>query len=413
VVDAISVIVLAVAKAAAATAGRRLAEGGYVFLRGRLVERYGQPTAMAISRLEGTPDSAEARRGLARTLDAAGARNDVELANLAQDVVNIIDGDRVGPTSPVERAVRAGGLDAIQRLLQAHVERVASIRAQHRLDDVDLLTGRLAGNRSLPADVRDNAANLHAQFAAIVGRVADRIEDTRYRDVESSVQELDASRKQREIGQQLVQADKRMHISYETMRLTVEFFRDINELLLGRIGTESVSPAQLSNLMFGNAVLVFEITEFVISFLRRFTLETGYEPVHAEAIRLAEGVRETDAELEQRSRGAEIPPETREAVLRDIQGRAEALDELGRQWTQYIDDVDKLQQVVGEVKKTVPGLELVRDSAKSQIATLQAIALLRSLKGTMHAIQGAIDAAGSLRLAPLSSDRVRILVGAG
>jgi predicted transcriptional regulator len=123
------------------------------------------------------------------------------------------------------------------------VERVAAVRAHHKVDDIDLLTSRFTTNQALPEEVRRSAANLHQQFRQIVEKVAERIEDGRYREVEAAVNQLDPSLKQREFGQQLVRADKCMHISYETVRLTVEFFRDLNVGVLNRIESERSSAA--------------------------------------------------------------------------------------------------------------------------------------------------------------------------
>jgi hypothetical protein len=83
---------------------------------------------------------------------------------------------------------------------------------------------------------------------------------------------------ERERANALVHAEKRMHISYQALRIAVEYFSELNENLLASIDRER-STAREANLVLGNAITVFELTEFVIRYVERFRLD-GHDDIH-------------------------------------------------------------------------------------------------------------------------------------
>jgi hypothetical protein len=278
-------------------------------------------------------------------------------------------------------------------------------------DDTDLLTARITSNRSLPEELRRSAAHLHNEIRRIVEQVARQIEDARYRKVEMAVSELDTGLRERERAKELVKADKAMHISYETLRLTVEFFGDLNQTVLRRIENESASPEHQSNMMFGNAIMIYEIADFVIGYIRTFRLGDEHKVLHADAKERVQTARRRQTELERKLAAPGIDPAVRDQTLEDIRIRTAAFDELDRQWERYMEEIQKLHALVDDVKGRVPTLEIIRENAEIQIMTLQLVAMLRFLQRSTDSIRGALNVLQGLRLAPLSSDRVRALLG--
>lgn len=414
VVDPISIIVMALVKGAATALARNVVNENYNKLRGQIVERYGPEAQASIAQLEQTPDSEHAQRFVEQALRNAGAQNDHQLAALAEQALSFMgDGQGVASlperSNPAEAVFRSGGMNALSQILQAHIDRVTVVRANQQLDDADLLSARIKDNENIPRDVRDSAAELHAQIRRVVQQVAERIEDTRYREVEATLSSLDGSMRVLERSRQLIRIDKGMHVSYETLRLAVEFFGELNQTVLRRIAEEDVSPSQLSNMMFGNAVMIYEVTDFVIEYIKAFLLTNEHEALHKEAMEAALRARRSDAELEDSL--DKIDPEVRSDMLEDIHDRASALDELESQWDQYLDEIRDLQALIQDVKGRVPTLEAIRKNACNQITVLQVTAMLRFLRRNSNSIRGAVETVQGLRLARLSSERVRALVG--
>ena len=57
------------------------------------------------------------------------------------------------------------------------------------------------------------------------------------------MQQLGGGYLERERAQKLLEADKRLHISYESLRLTVEYFAELNRSVLSRIRDGEVGSA--------------------------------------------------------------------------------------------------------------------------------------------------------------------------
>jgi hypothetical protein len=98
-------------------------------------------------------------------------------------------------------------------------------------------------------------------------------------------------------------------------------------------------------------------------------------------------------------------------ILEDIHHRDGAIDELEKEWISYVGEIGKLHLTVNEIQAKVRTLELIRDNARLQIGVLQAVAMLRFLKQNSDALRGTIETLKGFRLAPLSPNRVRRLLG--
>lgn len=387
---------------------------GYVRLRQYLGTRYGRAVADSVATLERDPRSAEARARVERELVQVGADRDPVLHDLAQRLLGLIAdpfaASPAPPQDPVEALRRATGLKAVGELLDRHVGKVLDLRARYAVDDTALLSTNVTRAGDVPRQLRDEVAGLHDQMRRIIGQIAAAIEQSRYAEVERAVGNLPAGVVERRRAQRLVEADKQVQISYDALRLTVEFFSELNQTVLSNIEREASTDRQ-ATMMFGNAVMIYELTDFVIAYISAFALTSDIEGLHAEAKRRVSEARTQQAALEARVRGTGVEPAVREQTLEDIRAREEAFDELEKEWDSYLAEVQQLRTRVDEVRGKVPTLEVIRENARIQIVTLQLVAMLRFLKQNSESIRGAVDTLQGFRLAPLSSSRVRRLLG--
>jgi uncharacterized membrane protein len=387
---------------------------GYTKLRTYLARRYGGKVEASINLLEQHPDSPQIRAAVARELRTAGADRDQELAQLARGLTAIIENpDAFGtfePPDPVEQLRRSTGLRAVGNLLEQHVGKVLTIRQRYDLNDVDLLSRNIARERDLPRRVRDEVTGLHERIRAVIEQIASQIEQGRYADVERAVASFQAGYAERERAQRLIEADKGVQAAYDALRMTVEFFSELNRTVLMRIESET-APDRQSTMMFGNAVMIYELTDFVIGYIQAFTVNTDLEQFHVEAKQRVQQTREQQKALEEMARNPDVEPVVRDQILEDIRNREAAFDELEREWDRYLAEFRQLRLRVDEVRGKVPTLATIRENARIQIMTLQLVAMLRFLKQNSDSIKGAVDTLQGFRLAPLSSTRVRRLIG--
>jgi hypothetical protein len=386
---------------------------GYTKLRTYLARRYGGQVEASINLLERHPESPQIRAAVARELRTAGADRDQELTQLARGLTALIenpDAPGMAAPDPVEELRRTTGLRAVGNLLEQHVGKVLAIRSRYDLNDVDLLSGNIARERDLPRRVRDEVTGLHERIRAVIERIASQIEQGRYEDVEHAVAGLQAGFAERERAQRLIEADKGVQASYDALQMTVEFFSELNRSVLARIESEA-SPDKQSTMMFGNAVMIYELTDFVIGYIQAFTVSTDLETFHVEATQRVQQTRDEQKALEEMARNPDVEPVVRDQILEDIRNREAAFDELEREWDKYLAEFRQLRLRVDEVRGKVPTLATIRENARIQIMTLQLVAMLRFLKQNSDSIRGAVDTLQGFRLAPLSSSRVRRLIG--
>jgi hypothetical protein len=173
------------------------------------------------------------------------------------------------------------------------------------------------------------------------------------------------------------------------------------------------STAREANLVLGNAITVFELTEFVIRYVERFRLD-GHDDIHRlhrEAKVRLDAKRTEQQALARRASAPAIEADVREQILDVIRTRESAIGELEREWDKYLSEIDSMRSAISEVYAKVPTLEVIRDNARLQIDVMQEVAVLRFLRLNADALKGTISTLQGFRLAPLSGSRVRRLIG--
>jgi hypothetical protein len=287
VVDPISLIVMALVSGALAgvqSAAQDAVKTAYGELKAALLRKYSSPDhsglATAIAGIEREPQSTMATATLREQLRLTGAEHDPEVHELASQLVAIID-DPMGhlaATTPVEVAKRQAGAQAVGRVLDRHMAAVMKARSDYETEDTGLLTTDV-GASDLPAAVRDEILTLHSDVRDVIERISAQIEDGNYREAEAAIQTMPMGRADRGRAIRLIEADKRVHVSYQTLRITVELFGELNQSVLLKIERES-SPDRESNMMLGNAILIYELTEYVIRHIEGFTV-VGNDDIEA------------------------------------------------------------------------------------------------------------------------------------
>ena len=380
-------------------------------LRESITRRYGGQVARSVELLQQHPESAQCRAAVAQELRTAGADRDPHLVALAERLRALVEApDQVVLEDPVERVQRSSALGAIRQMLDGHISQVLAVRARHSVEVTDLLSANIGRNPAIDQQVRADVAGLHARIRTVIEQVAEHIENERYQDVEAAVRVLPAGYAEREWAYRLVQTEKRMHVSYESLRLTVEFLSALNQSILGRIERES-SAQRLSDMMFGNAIVIYELTDFVIGYVTGFGIGGDLDQLHREAKARVDQTRAEQRALEERVRGENVPPAMRDQVLEDIRNREAAFREIDREWDKYLGEVREMREKAEGTRAILPALEIFRDNARIQIMTLQLVAMLRVLKQNSASLRSTVDTLQGFRLAPLSPTRVHRLLG--
>jgi hypothetical protein len=310
---------------------------------------------------------------------------------------------------PAAESERLAGIRALNHALGEHIRQVSNLRSNYLLDTSSLLSSNIS-TADVPAETRDQVASLHSRIRSIIEQVAWTIENSYYRATEDSVQRL-PGRTERDRAARLVRADKATCVSYETFRLTVDYLSELNGQVLDTIEGE-LSPQRQNQMMFGNAIMIFEFADFTIGFIQGFTSSglTDLEALHAETSQRIGRAKAEGERLAARALQDDIEPSARDSVLDAVRRRNAALEVFQQEWQSYIGQARRINERITELQRNILILKVIRDNARLQLDVLELTTMLNFLRQSDQALRAELSGLRGLRLAPLTPDRVRRLL---
>lgn len=404
-----TVLTLAAAKAflsgAANEAGHAAARDAYSALRKSLASKY-PDVVPKMEELERDPNSRKLQNQLAAALRSSNASNDKTIEQLAEQLKDSIEYG----VDPVDQLKRTVGYGQLNDALNDHLEHIIRARAQYHVNGSDLLSSNVHHATGVPDQIRDEVKALHGRIRQIIEHYALIIEAGKSAETEDLIESLPA-RNMQERALRLVNADKDLNVSYETLRLTVDFFGRFNSGILLAIREEPSKDRQMQ-MMFGNAILLYELADYVIDFVSDFVPGgmADLEDLHQEAMRRVETIRTAQRKLTEKAKSDDVDQQVRDEILRNADDREKALTSFVQEWEDYIAEAKQLYRPVDDIRRNIPSLDLIRENASLQIDFLEEVAMLRFLKQNTRSIQATIDILKGLHLARLDVSRVRKLL---
>jgi hypothetical protein len=410
--EPVSLLLIALA-AGVKGAGGEAGKDAYKLLKKVIIAKYGWPASAGLDDLERDPKSVPVQNRVVRTLESLGVDGDPEIIRLAAQLTALIErgSDAQMQSDPVERSRRAAGFNAVVEILNEQVQKLRYVQYNYPVDDSDLLSARISQAHNIPRQISADLSTLHARIRATIEQMALHIEDGKYADAEAVVRSLHNFR-DRDRATRLLQADKQLRVSYEALRCTVDFFSEFNQDVLRKIQSQPGLEEE-RQMLFGNAILIYELADFVIGYIENFR-PAGFDDLnalHVEACRRVEAGREKEDELEASAKRETVQSPARDAALKDIEHRREALDVFEQEWQKYIKEAKDSYNQVAEVNKNIPTLEVIRDNAMNQIDVLELMSMLGFLRQNAESVRYTVEKLQGFRLAPLTPSRVRRLIG--
>lgn len=415
--DAVTLIVTALVNGILS----EIAKDAYKALKGAILRKY---NTVSINKIEEDPKSVQNQELVKTELKQVGADMDAEILALATDLLDLVE----PPPEPkrkeqllqnnnsaeiLEYTQWNGGRLALKQIFEKHFNDLIKIRDSYSVKSVDLLSGQIATNYKIPSrELVNDISGLHNKVRDVIQRTAVFIESKKFSAAEKAIAEMDLAHVDREKAQALVLADKKINISYQTLKATVEYFKEINEFLHDRMN-RTRSRRRESHLAIGNAILVYELTDYVIKFIESFNVD-GYGELmqlyNTTQKKIGE-LRGMQKQLESNAKRDDVESKATIQTLENIRLREESIKVLEREWKDYIESVDVLKSDLGKVKLKIPTLNVIREDAKIQIELLQEVEMLRVLKQNITIVEATLLTLESIQLIALSPDRVRRLLG--
>ena len=310
---------------------------------------------------------------------------------------------------PDEQQGQYGSDDAVAQALDSHAKRVADIRANYPLNNSDIVPSKSSLAEEVPSDLRVEASSLYTRILQIIQQIARRIEDAEYRHAELFIQGL-INLHEKKRATRLVHADKEIRISYQTLRLAVGYFIELNTVLQSRLKQEPFTERR-DQIMFDSWVSIYELLGFVIGYIEEFT-PGGLSELKAfqqEMLRRIESVRTEQKRLAASAQRDRIEPAVRDAVLENIRDRDAELTVISNELERYVTEMMRFYSRIKEVQGGIPTLQIMREYARVQLNVLESVSMLRFLKQSAEAIQGIIEMLQGFPLDPLTPTEISTL----
>jgi hypothetical protein len=384
----------------------------YQVLRDRIVSTYDD---IDLGGLEQDPTSEERQAEVAAKLRRAQADKDGEIVRLAQDLLHMAEygstTTRVNDT--LERTARGAATEAVNQVVENHIRAILQIRSSYPVNDRDLFSGNVMRIEGIPDALRQQVADLHGRIRRIIDAVAARIEERNYASAEQAIAAMQLAYLDQQRAKALIDADKQVHISFQTLRTAVQLFAQLNETIIDKIERREASDLTETNLLLGNAILVYELTDYAISFLEDFSVRGIAEinTLHTDAKKKLAELRVQQSELRRKTQADGIDAMVTEQIAADIETREKSINLLEAEWQQYVSSIISSTEEVKEVRSKIPTLEVIRENAKIQIGVIGAVGMLRILRQNVGAMETTILTLEKMKLVSLSPNRVRRLLG--
>jgi hypothetical protein len=277
------------------------------------------------------------------------------------------------------------------------------------LKNVDVLSTSILANKNLNENIKKQIRDYSDNLQKILLATTDFIEEKSFTSVEEAVSSLDLSKYDKNRISTLITAQKKISFSFQTLNVAIELFSRVNESLLEKI-KESNNNFESIKLRLQNAILVYELTQFISNFINEFGLVgiEDIEYIREDVFQDIERLNVADQNL--LSTLKNVRKETVDMISDDIKNREIGRTLVKKKWEEFNSRIKSIQEGIGSVKAFIPDLKAIRDNAKNQIEFLQIIATIQVLQSNLEIIKN-ISYIKKLAIAPLTTEDACNLLG--
>lgn len=306
-----------------------------------------------------------------------------------------------------EKVDREVAIQAASKYAAKHVDILTEIRERYPIDGSGLLSQNLTTSPSLDAHLKSEVTLLRDRLRQAIFYCASAMEERKYRDTVSEAHGV-TGLKQRNDALAIIEAEKRLHISCQTLKLTVDVFNQLNDDIIS-------SADKDERRLFANAVLISELAAFVIEYMRGYQLDgfSEIQMLYNDSVRHIKSTRDTIERNRAQLNDDRISKEERAQRESENAEHLQALDIMENAWKEWVEDNSELVSWAEEAKNMIPALVARKNSADVRLDVLHGIALLRAVKENASAMKAVTVGIGRLTMQPLPGEKVRKLIRGG
>jgi hypothetical protein len=322
-----------------------------------------------------------------------------------------------------QQEVLRRGTAALVDMASTFIPQVQATRAVLKLTDLGVTSAELAAllaskpGKKLPMElargIKDRIIAYQGGVSQLINWMAVTIEYYDYYDREHAAQALRAA-STREFAFALISAEKAMNVSARSFRLLSEVLVDYNRDILQRL--PSAEGDEERELLFANAVLVYETFDFMVRYLEDYQLN-GLRELEQLAAEIRQRTSSTLADIAKQRKDTEalqISEDQKRRFFQEQDDHETAIKLIQEEWDDFMGEKhDLATSIRSRVANQSALLKVRRDSARTRIEVLGLAAVTRLIRESITDMEQAVSEATSLDLAPMTLSRMHRLIGLG
>lgn len=304
------------------------------------------------------------------------------------------------------------GAKAMEAEIEKNVNQVISENEKRwKLPIRDILSTSTMANKDLPASVKKQIEDCRLNLRKIIAGTASVIEKNKFSTVAQAIKKVDLFEHDKTKVINFFDAQQKLSYSFQTLSVTIELFTQVNDDIKKEIETlNKTDKSKTLKLRLINAVLVYELTDFVTYFVENFAL-VGREAINEIkniVFKDLERGEKEDKQLQSNLHSGR--PEIMKIILRDINEREKVRKIIKDKWIAFESKIDEMENSVSNAMAVIPDLVNIRENAKNQIDTLSLVAIMQIIETNIEIVKSFPELTKNL-LVPFSAEDACQILG--
>jgi hypothetical protein len=273
------------------------------------------------------------------------------------------------------------------------------------------LSLNLISQENIPEKIKRNIAKMRFCIQKAILATAEYIEMREFASLKEVIDEGQDSDEQTK-RKSLVNAQYCLHVSYRSLAISLQLFSAINQELLKRIaGEKSSRPDVAHRFLITNAVFVYEIADFITTFLRAFELQgiPELQRLHRENMIEIENARGQIEEIRQL-----IGERANSNTVLNLEKERSSLDEKSAAiatvetvWSQLQRKIEDAQSGSQTFRGYIADFDIIKRNAALNLSILTLMAVTKMVSENVEKMQQMMLQVEKLQLPSITADDVR------
>lgn len=285
-------------------------------------------------------------------------------------------------------ALIAEGVKFLLSEISEFVRKVLRHQSELQLPTSAMLSEKILLNGDMPYKLKKRVIEYKFNLKCIIVGIADLVEEKQYEDADRVIQNMNLLELEKLKVIQIVESQKRISLSFQTINIIIELFTKANDKIKEDIESSSNDFEENINFRLQNAVLVYELINFVTLFIEDFSL-TGKNELKKIKDEVFTDIKNIESKIKNEVVGKyeAVSSETKKSASAEVKNYRVILRNMKNRWRAVDSKVKNLELQIEEYKTLLPDLKMFKSLAEIQIDVLQLVAIMNIVEQNINIVK--------------------------